>query len=195
LPACTLRQTKETRMIKKTEDPRIPVVALDGTTPLTPEQFVEHCRMLRQHVPDFGPLPKASANALRAAARVTPEFSLASINTVGASNPIAAAISSDAPTLLREREDADRWNTAEVELRALLEGVVAANLARRHRIGLAALQTYSIARQLVRQKEHADLLPHVDAMRRLNRFGRRRRPASPVTPSPVPGPAPAPKVS
>jgi len=68
-------------MITKTEDPRIPMAAaLDGTEPLTPEQFVEQLRALRQHVPDFGPLPKASAHALRAAARASAEFVQASIN-------------------------------------------------------------------------------------------------------------------
>ena len=57
------------------------------------------------------------------------------------------------------------------------------------RVGLAVLQVYSIARQLVRKKEHADLLPHVENMRRTNPFGRRRAPqpeakpaADPVTP-------------
>jgi len=61
----------------------------------------------------------------------------------------------------------------------MLRGVAAANLSRRHRVGLITLQTYSISRQLVRKKAHADLLPHVDGMRRLNKFaanaGRRRR--------------------
>lgn len=173
-------------MITKIEDPKIPAAAVDGTEPLTPEQFVEQLRVLRLHVPDFGPLPKVSANALRAAARVPAEFVLASINTVGTSKPIAAAISIDNVALLGEREDVARWSAAEDELRTLYEGVAAANLARRHRIGLAALQTYSIARQLVRRKDHADLLPHVENMRRTNPFGR-RRPAAPDA-KPVPAP-------
>ncbi|HEX6095440.1 MAG TPA: hypothetical protein VF432_03870 [Thermoanaerobaculia bacterium] len=175
----------------KTDNPRIPSVAADGTTPLTPEQIVEHLRMLRGHVPDFGPLPTPSAMALRTTARIPAEFVLASINTVGAAKPIASAIQSDAPALLTEREDVDRWSAVEDELRTMLNGVAAANLARRHRIGLAALQTYSIARQLVRKKEHADLLPHVENMRRANRFGRKRtvpQDAKPVQPAPDPAP-------
>ena len=63
--------------------------------------------------------------------------------------------------------------------RTMLRGVAAANLSRRHRVGLITLQTYSISRQLVRKKAHANLLPHVDGMRHLNKFaansGRRRR--------------------
>ncbi|HEX9981981.1 MAG TPA: hypothetical protein VGF69_01835, partial [Thermoanaerobaculia bacterium] len=38
----------------------------------------------------------------------------------------------------------------EDELRTLLEGVSAANLIRRHRLGVTVLQAYSISRQLVR---------------------------------------------
>ena len=74
----------------------------------------------------------------------------------------------------------------------MLEGVSAAILARRYRIGLATLQAYSIARQLVRKKENADLLPHVENMRRTNRFGRKRPVASaaPETPAPAPTPPP-----
>ena len=67
------------------------------------------------------------------------------------------------------------------------EGVAAANLTRRHRVALAALQTYSISRQLVRQDAHEGLLPHVAEMKRLNRFGRRRaRKSGPGQPAPLP---------
>jgi hypothetical protein len=170
----------------KTSNPRIPAVMADGTTPFTPEQIVEHLRMLRGHVPDFGPLPTPTAQSLRVIARIPAELVLASINTVGASPPLAAAISSDAPTLLAEREDIGRWSAVEAELRTMLDGVAASNLGRRHRLGLAVLQTYSIARQLVRRKEHADLLPHVENMRRANRFGRKR--PKPPQPDSVPEP-------
>jgi len=105
--------------------------------------------------------------------------------TVGTSKPIAAAISTDHAVLISEREDAARWSAVEDELGTLLAGVAAANLGRRHRIGLAALQIYSISRQLVRRKENADLLPHVDNMRRANLFGR-RRPAAPDPKAPAP---------
>ena len=76
----------------------------------------------------------------------------------------------------------------ESEARSLLNGIVASNLVRRHRIGLTALQTYSICRQLVRQKEHARLLPHVQQMKGLNKFARTRVKV-PTQPSPAPQPA------
>ena len=175
----------------KTIDPKIPAVAVDGTTPFTPEQIIDHARVIREHVPDFGPLPMPEARALRTTASLPAPFVQAALNTVGASKPIADAITSDVATLQAEAIDVARWSAVEVELRALLEGVAAANLARRHRLGLTALQTYSIARQLVRRKAHADLLPYVEEMRRTNRLGRKRaaqepqNPANPTSPAPV----------
>ena len=175
----------------KTPDPKIPAVAVDGTTPLSPEQIVEQLRLMREHVPDFGPLPVPEARALRTTASLPAAFMRASFNTIGAAKPIADALSSDATALLAENVDVARWSAVEDELRTLLKGVAASNLARRHRLGLAALQTYSIARQLVRKKANADLLPHVEEMRRTNRLGRKRaaqepqNPANPTSPAPV----------
>jgi hypothetical protein len=175
----------------KTADPKIPTVAVDGTTPLTAEQIVEHLRMLRGHIPDFAPLPIPTSRTLHVTANIPAEFLQASFNTVGAAKPIADALLSDAPTLLTESTDVGRWSAVEDELRTMLQGMAASNLARRYRLGLTALQTYHIARQLVRKKEHADLLPHVQIMRRLNPFGRKRaaqNPAKPTAPAPVPAP-------
>ena len=69
----------------------------------------------------------------------------------------------------------------------MLQGVIAGILTRRHRVGLASLQTYSITRQLVRHEDHADLLPHLHEMKRLNRLGRRQRRAA-AEPAPAPQP-------
>ena len=61
------------------------------------------------------------------------------------------------------------------------------------RIGLTALKTYAISRQLVRDAEVPDLLPHVKEMQRLNKFGRVRRKAAqpPEAPPATPPAGPA----
>lgn len=181
--------------IIKAMTPNPPAIAADGGTPFTQEQILEQLRTVRKHVPDFGPLTVAESSPLHPAASVPSDLIEEAINTIGASAAIEAVLGRTPAVLRAELEDAVLWSAVESELRTLLSGVAAANLARRHRLGLTALQTYSIARQLVRQKEHADLLPHVDAMRRLNRFGRKRRPVPPVSPPAVPVPAPTPKAS
>jgi hypothetical protein len=155
---------------------------------LGPEQVVEQLRVLRQQIPDFVQLSNArEAQQLRRLARVTAEFAREGIGAVGASPVVQDAIGNTAEDLHRAEDEIARWTVAESELRSLLRGVSAANLVRRHRVGLAVLQAYNVSRQLVRQEEHAQLRPHVERMSRVKRFGRRRnKPAGdPLPPVPV----------
>jgi len=151
----------------------------DPITLLTPEAVVEQLRVLRQQIPNYSQLTTVSSQRLRAAAAAEGPFLQASINAIGASPIVRTAVGRTPDELRVEADEASRWTAVEDELRAMLKGVVAANLMRRHRLGLTALQTYNISRQLVRKEEHADLLPHVAEMQRLNRFGRRRKVAPP----------------
>ncbi|HEV2720167.1 MAG TPA: hypothetical protein VG323_09125 [Thermoanaerobaculia bacterium] len=155
--------------------------------PLTPEELVETLRALRQRIPDYVQLPIPDAKSVRAVASLDPQFKQSAINAVGASDLVKEAVGLTAEELRQMSEDADRWSAAADELRAMLQGVLASILTRRHRVGLASLQTYNITRQLVRHEDHSDLLPHLHEMKRLNRFGRRRRK---VAPEPAPGPQP-----
>ena|SRR5437763_9240661 len=61
--------------------------------------------------------------------------------------------------LWQQREDAAHWTAVEDELAAMLVGVKAANLKRRHSLGQAILQIYTMLRRLVKKKEHSDLIP------------------------------------
>ncbi len=168
----------------KTTDPNIPAVAVDGTTPLEPEQMTEQLRVVRDHVPDFGPLPIPDAKALRTTANLPRGFLRAAFNTIGGSKHISQVLDATPTDILAEEANVARWSAFEDELRTLLEGVAASNLARRHRLGLTALQVYSIARQLARKKAHADLLPHVENMRRANRLGVKRQESKPAAADP-----------
>ena len=160
-------------------------MATEGSTnPVTPETLVEQLRAIRQQIPDYMQRPNASAATLRRAANINANFIQATINAIGASAAVQNALGKTADGLQQQADEAARWTAVEDELRAMLKGVIAANLTRRHRIGLTALQTYSISRQLVRQPEHSDLLPHLQEMKKLNRFGRRR--VAPQTPAPPP---------
>jgi hypothetical protein len=157
---------------------------------MTPEEIVAQLRILRQHIPDFGPLEVSDAASLRRAATVHDDLIQASANTVGASAHVTHALGRDADSLRNERIDVSRWSAVEDELQAMHKGVASANLTRRHRLGLAALQTYMITRQLVRQREHANLLPHVEAMRRAAKFGRKRPKTAEPPEQKLPAPAP-----
>jgi hypothetical protein len=141
-------------------------------TPVNPESIVEQLRAVRQQIPAYSQITIKEAQGLRAVAGAHPAFVQASINAVGASAVVEVALGISPDALRRETEEARRWTAVEDELRAMLKGVIATNLTRRHRIGAFALQAYGISRMLVRRAEHADLLPHLAEMKRLNRFGR-----------------------
>src|SRR3954447_26909706 len=157
----------------------------NGPAAATPDSIIEQLRAMRQQIPDYAQMPIPDAKAIRRVAHMNPDFIDAAINAVGASQVVQTAVGRTPVDLRAEDEQASRWTAVEDELRAMLKGVVTANLIRRHRVGLAALQTYSISRQLIRQKEHADLLPHVQGMKRLSKFGRKRK-VTPPAPEPQP---------
>ena len=158
---------------------------------LEPEAIIEQLRALARQIPEFGHLPLPTRRSLSAASNANAAFVQAAIAAVSKSDVVQQAVGRNADALRLEADTADRWSAVEAEARSLLQGIAAANLARRHRVGLAALQAYSISRQLVRQDAHSELLPHVTDMKRLNRFGHRRvRKSAPTTPLPPPLPVP-----
>ena len=179
-------------MSTKRITPKPAAAAANGEVPFTPEQIIEQLRNLRAHIPDYGPLDVPDAASLRQVAHVNDDMVQAATSTVGASPYIADALGKDADGLRNDRSDTGRWKAVEDELLAMYKGVAAANLIRRHRLGLTTLQTYFITKQLVRQQEHSHLLPHLAEMRRVNKFARKRRtqPDAPATPAP-PAPEPA----
>lgn len=154
--------------------------------PMTPEQIVEQLRMLRQHIPLYGPLPKKEIRPMSRVAAVSREFVEAAIATIGASSSVQNALGATAEEMREDVREVGRWAAVEDELNAVLQGVRSGNLTRRHQLGLAALQTYSISQQLARSSDNAGLLPHIETMRRLSKFGRFRR--KPVEPLAAPAP-------
>jgi hypothetical protein len=162
--------------------------ALLAESPPGPLEMVEVFRIMREYIPHFGPKGESEMVQLRGAAFLDQRFVQTSINTVGASTNVEHMIGRSSSELRQETQDVARWSEVETELQVTLKGVSAANLVRKHRIGLTALQTYNVARQLVRSQDHAHLLPYVAEMKRLNRFGRKHpsRAATPTSPETEP---------
>lgn len=119
-------------MTIKVDQPSPAKIAADGTVPFTPEQIVEQLRILRQHIPNFGPLAVTDAKLLRRAAHVHDDMLRAATNTVGASPFVSGAIGKDADALRNERTEVSRWSAVEDELQTMHKGVISANLARRY---------------------------------------------------------------
>jgi hypothetical protein len=158
----------------------IPAVPAAAEQALPPEAIVEQLRALRAHIPEYGQLSPAQVRVLHRTARVDADFSQATVNALGASDSVRSALGRTPEELLQETDAVRRWSAVSDELRAILKGADTANVVRRHRLGLTALQTFSITKQLVRQAEHSDLLPHVQLMKQLNRK-RPRKPAKQQT--------------
>jgi hypothetical protein len=147
-----------------------------NTTPmLTPEEVVAQLRGIRERIPEFVQLPASPETLrIRRAAKLNIEFAQEAFSTVGASEAIQGVIGNSPDELHQAQDEAGRWAAVESELHALLRGVSSANLIRRQRIAQAAVQAYNVSRELVKQQDYAHLLPHVERMKRLPKFGRRR---------------------
>jgi hypothetical protein len=150
-------------------DPSIPNPAL------TPEDVLRQLRLLREQIvlPVSTPAPAALRRRL---SHVHPAFIEAAVNAVGASEFAQQGLGRTDADLRAEIDLSARWTTVTDEMRSFLHTLEAANTVRRQSIGLAALQTYQICRQLARDERHAARLrTHIAEMKRLNTFGRRRR--------------------
>jgi hypothetical protein len=161
-----------------------PTPAAPASVPAT---LVAQIRAMRALIPEYQQLPGSERKSLSVVAKSTnPDFVQASINSVGASLILEQVIGYTPDELRQDTLESDNWTVVEDEARALLSGIVAANLVRRHRVGSAALAAYRIASRLVLLKQHANLLPHVQIMKRLNRFGKKRaKTAAPAPPTPA----------
>jgi hypothetical protein len=154
--------------------------AAAGEPAVSPEALVEQLRTIRRQIPEYVQLDAVDTRAIQSVANVHREFAQAALSAIGTSPIVQSAVGSTPEELQRETELAARWALVEDELRAMLHGVASANLRRRHRVGDAALTAYSLSKRLARKPEHADLLPHLQTMRKANRFGRRKSKPQPV---------------
>jgi hypothetical protein len=144
---------------------------------LAPEDVVAQLRAVRQRIAEVTPLTQQQRRALRSHAELPNDVVQASINAIGASEHVEQALGQPAEDVRQLAEEANRWTAVADELRAMLKGIDGANLIRRKRVGLLAMQAYVISRQLARDPSNAQLLPHVQEIKRLRSLARRRKPA------------------
>jgi hypothetical protein len=162
-----------------------------------PEAVVDQLRATRAQIGEVAPLTPAQRKALRQHIRTSNPILQASINVIGALDNVAQAVGRPADDVRLLCDEANRWTAVEDELRTMLNGVAGANLIRHQRIALIAAQAYSIGAQLARDPANAVLVPHVQEIKRLKSFTRRKKAApapkssqsqAPVTPAAAQGP-------
>jgi hypothetical protein len=159
---------------------------------LEPEAIVEQVRLLRSQMEGVTPLTPEQKRVLRSQSKKQSDAMLASaVNVIGALDNVALALGQQPGEVRQLQADWNRWTAVSGELRALLDGVDGANLVRRQRLALIATQAFSIGKQLVRDPANAVLVPHIQEVKRLRSFSRRKK-AGESTDSPNASPAAAP---
>ncbi|HEX6100119.1 MAG TPA: hypothetical protein VF432_27650 [Thermoanaerobaculia bacterium] len=167
---------------KSTLDP----AETDPKAELPPEEFVLQLREMLARLPKPA-VATAPAALRRRLAHVDPNFVQASINAAGSTPEVQSVLGLTEAEMRQETDLSNRWTAVADMARTLLKEILAANTVRRQRIGLAALQTYAICRQLARDDRHATrLTAHLAEMKRLNKFGRARRRPAESEPEPLP---------
>jgi hypothetical protein len=164
---------------------------------LTPEQFVEQLRALRAQVAEISPLTVEQRRILRKQGTISESVVQASINVISASDTVTNAVGAPAEGVQSMIDEGNRWEIVENELKATWKGVEGANLIRRQKIAVITAQAYIIGKQLARVPEGADLVPHVEEVKRQRSLARRKKRATqtqgtPGTPAPAPGTSTAP---
>ncbi len=159
----------------------------DTAPTLTPEEVVEQLRATRARIGEVTPLTSAERQSLRNRTRTSNPVLQASINVIGALDIVEQAVGQPADEVRQLYEETNRWTAVEDELRTMLNGVSGANLIRRQRLAFVAAQAYSIGTRLARDPAYAVLVPHVQEIKRLKSFKRRKKAA------PAPGSSSSPE--
>ena len=140
-----------------------------------PEEVVSQLRALQEQMGKGPNLTPKQRQAYRDLVRLTQPTVNSSISIIGTSENVSQAVGHPADEVLRKVDLSNRWTAVEDEMRAMLERVSDANLFRRYEIALIAAQAYSIGKQLARRPENAILQTHLQDIKRLKGFGRRKR--------------------
>jgi len=155
---------------------------------LSPEGVVDQLRATRAQIGEMTPLTVAQRKALHGRIRTSNPILQASINVIGALDIVSKAVGQPADDMRLLCDETNRWTAVEDELRMMLNGVSGANLIRRHRLSLIAGRAYNIGSKLARDPAHAVLVPHVQEIKRLRSFLRRKKasqaPSSQASPEP-----------
>ena len=164
-----------------------PVNPTPDPVKLTPEAVIAELRTMQSQFDTLTPLSKAQRALVKQRLRVlSPPVVEASINVIGMSDNVSQAIRQPLDEVRQLRDDTFRWEAAADEARNFLKNVEGANLIRRQRLTLIAMQAYTIGSQLAKDPEKAVLLPHLEEVKRLKGVSRKRKKASQAAPPPAP---------
>jgi len=149
---------------------------------ISADALIEQLRTLSSQIPAVTPMTALERQSIRNRGRVSHDVLKASISVIGADGFISQAVGQPPEAVQELVDESVRWQRAEDELRAMLNGVAGANLVRQQRLSALAARACGIGGYLAKGPEHAALVPHVEEVKRLRKIERRKKPApaSPV---------------
>jgi hypothetical protein len=142
--------------------------------PITSADAVQQLRRMRGGVPRFVQLQKAQVKSMNRAAALDPQFLEAAFAAISDSAVLRDAVVATDEQLRTQRQDTAQWQSVIEEVDAFRQGVSSTVKMQQHQLATTALHAYAVARNLIRNGQHADLVPHVEKMRSLLRFGKRK---------------------
>lgn len=150
------------------EEMLAPAVASAPLAPAEPEPLAEALRYLQQRIPGFTHLSVQEKRSHARAANLDPRFIEAGIHAATAWDQTPLFVGRTGVELEEEKAEIERWDRTIVEMRALTDGMEAANTKRKHRLGQAVLRIYSILGYKLKQglARDARMRPYYENMKR-----------------------------
>ena len=147
------------------------VLVPEETTPATlaePDMLVKGLRYLQERIPDFTQLSVQEKRSHARAANLDPEFVEMGLHAAVVWRDTKKFVKRSGDDLREEQEEIRRWDEVIRELRAVIDGVEAANVKRKHRLGKAILLIYRMLAIYVDRggPEDAYMRPYFENMKR-----------------------------
>lgn len=163
-----------------TNESKIPISQAAADTPqppkLTPEEALAQLRNLQAQLPDVTELTARERTVIKRSTRINQAAIEASLGVLDVSDDVAHVVGQ--PDDVRQLVgDSGRWVTFENELKATLRRVSDANVIRRKRIRVLAVQAYLIGQQVARTPGNGNLETHVTEVKRLRGHRSKATPA------------------
>lgn len=133
-----------------------------------PEMLVEGLRYLQRRIPEFTQMTWQEKRSHARAASLDREFIEGGLQAAAVWRDTEIMVRRSAEDLRQEHEEIRRWEEVIVEVRAILDGIEAANLKRKHRLGSAILKIYRILDIYLRRSHPDDVYmrPYFENMKR-----------------------------
>lgn len=141
------------------------------TTPASlaePEVLVKGLRYLQERIPNFTQLSVQEKRSHARAANLDPEFVENGLHAARVWRDTKKIVKRSGDDLQEEQDEIRRWDEVIRELRAVTDGVEAANVKRKHRLGQAILMIYRVLAVYVERggPEDAYMRPYYENMKR-----------------------------